>query len=79
MLADYEHRVLRYIAGYDEPSVEWGAAMGQAIGVLRGEGLVTGTGEIIATEAGLKEAKKKPRTTVRKRPRQPRKAQIDNW
>lgn len=39
-LCEFELRVLRLCAGYEESELSWGAAMGQALEFLRGRGLV---------------------------------------
>lgn len=52
-LVDYEIELLRHIGGEENPSLQWGGAMGQAIECLRGRGLITGSaGYTRLTETG---------------------------
>lgn len=43
-LDDFELKVLREVSGEKVPGLQWGAAMGQAVEVLKGFGLVEKVG-----------------------------------
>jgi len=52
-MTDYEKKILRHLNGEDVPDLSWGAAMGEAIGFLKGDGYVRRVGnKYEITDAG---------------------------